>query len=104
MSRVALRNPSLLTWYAVDRFLLNFLYTTINFVLVLQRGGSSEEGAARRARSGKLDQPVYLNDDLTPARKEIFQLGRHCKFLKLIIDIWIMTGRINLKSLNGQIL
>jgi len=59
--------------------------------------------AARRVKSGKLTIPVYLNDDLTPRRSEMFRLGRNCKVKKLITDVWVSNGRINIKTMNKKI-
>jgi len=53
--------------------------------------------AARKARSGKLVSPVFLNDDLTPHRRDVFKLARELKQSKKLADTWILNGRIYIK-------
>jgi len=55
-----LRRPILLKFNTIDR-MLRFME------------------AARKAWSGKLDSPVFLNDDLTPHRRDVFKLARELK-------------------------
>jgi len=57
--------------------------------------------AARKARSGKLDSPVFLNDDLTPQRRDVFKLARELKQSKKLADAWILNGRIYIKFQDG---
>ena len=62
--------------------------------------------ARRRTRkfaSTRFPNPVFINEDLTPARQEIFAECRKMKKVGKLKDCWTQNGRILIKSLDDHV-
>jgi len=80
-----------------EPFFVNYLHRCISSPLSVSLGFTRCFLSFLMNRSLSTSQspsPVYLSDDLTPDRKEIFNDGRRCKSQKLITDVWTTNGRI----------
>ena len=57
----------------------------------------------RKFVSDRYQQPVFINEDLTPARQEIFTKCRQLKKAGKIKDCWSQNGRIMVRALEDHV-